>query len=1047
MVANGAARTWRKRRGKAAMRDIASQLLRMFKHILLLWLIHLAILDAASAAEPTSSAFAAYTHQKWGRERDAPKQIDAIAQGRNGYLWLATGQGLYRFDGVRFERLTPPLANQGAPTAVLVRRNGEVWTNYSESHRFAVYRQGALSMLPPSPVTHRVSAMKEGPDGSIWVLSDAEDEPLLRFKDGRWSIYGRPHGIPSGNPFDMAITQDGRVWLTHADGVLRLDPLQDRFVQYGHWGSIIGRLAVDPDGRIWLSDQNGSRPITGAKGKGKAPPIKHAYATDSPQIRGFTMFDRSGNFWMATEYRGVQRISRPDPHGAASAIEASSAVERFTTQNGLTSNITERPFQDKEGNIWIGTEKGIDRFRRASVVSDPQLGDPHVFGDMLLAARDGSLFIVQARNIYRVPPGGRPERIFSAETKPSTICQAPDGNIWITLDTQVLIWRGGRFIGRRPAIPTNITIYDCAFDTSGDYWISAARGGLFRLHGDRWDRMYGATGPEFRPRSMIADPQGRVLVQWSFHSLRYLAANESADLAIPFKIQDPQPVTLYVPPLGSTKSILYVGGPSGVARLVDGKWQHLTKDRVSELVNVNGIVVTPEGDHWFAGSGGVVRMAASEAEAAFSQPGRRPRVELFNEESGLISMPHDHSRRAIVQGGDGRLWIATQSGTFWIDPARLTRNPFPPNLSIRGVRVGQRYFRDPQQVQLRSGEADVEIDFAVLSLSNPDRTHVRYRMEGQDKDWVSSGHRREAFYTNLPPGSYRFTVIASNEDGVENSEGASVVIEVVPTFVQSIWFLVALAIAVVLIVWFLLALRSAQVASQMRNRLEQRLMERETIARDLHDTLLQGVQGFMFRIQAVANRLASGSAERGALENALERADELVMQGRENVRDLRKHDGSAETVRGVLLDAVDGALLDGALGIEVYEVGRVQKLHPLALSEIRAIVSEAVSNTGRHANASKVELVATYGRRTFRLVVRDDGKGIPAATLEKGQKEGHFGLVGMRERAHAVGGAVTVRSEPGMGTEVIVKIPGVVAYEKRARWRIWVRKIWPGSSV
>jgi signal transduction histidine kinase/ligand-binding sensor domain-containing protein len=1013
---------------------------------LTLTLLSLALLvptPGDAAGEPTSSAFAAYTHQKWGRERDAPKQVYSVGQGRDGYLWLATAQGLYRFDGVRFERIAPPdAAAQGPPSAVLVTQNGNVWASFSESHRFAIYRAGHLTMLPPAPVTHRVSIMREGPDGSIWVLTDAEDDPLLRYKDGRWAVYGKAQGIPSGNPFDMVVTDDGVVWLTHADAILRLDRTRNHFAVFASRDATIARLSIDPQGRIWLSDRLGSQAITGERGLGVPPAPRVRYATDKPQIRGFTMFDKAGNFWMATEYRGVQRITRPAPRGAATPAEAVAAVERFTTQNGLTSNITQRPFQDVEGNIWVGTEKGIDRFRAASVVSEPRLDDPHVFGALLLAARDGTVYVAEARSIYRVMPGGRPVRILNAGILPSTMCEAPNGDVWITLDAQVMVVRNGRTVGRRPDVPTDVTLYDCAFDAKGDFWITAARGGLFRLHGDRWERMFGQTGPNFRPRSMISDPQGRILTQWSYRQLRYVTSPNRGVMAIPFTIQDPQPVTLYVPPVGVTNASLYVGGPQGVARLVRGKWQWLGKDRVPAVINVNGIVVTRDGDHWFSGSAGVIRISAKDVEEAFTTAGSHPRSELFNEDSGLTSMPHDHSRHAIVQGGDGRIWIATQAGTAWIDPSRLTRNPFPPKLSIRGVRVGNSSYRDPHHIRLKAGQSDVEIDFAVLSFSNPDRTVARYRMDGQDVGWISAGHRREAFYTNLPPGTYRFRIIAANEDGVENAEGASVVIEVVPTFVQSIWFLVVLAVSAVLIIWFLLRLRSAQVAAQMRNRLEQRLMERETIARDLHDTLLQGVQGFMFRVQAVANRLTPDSDERRTLEQTLDRADDLVSKGRESVRDLRVHDGEEDLLR-TLQDAVDDALLGEEIDLQIVELGTPQKIHPLALKEIKAIVGEALFNVGRHAAAKEVELVASYGRRIFRLRVQDDGRGIPSEVLDSGRREGHFGLVGMRERASMIGGTLSVRGLKGEGTEVVLDVPSAVAYDRLVRRRSWLEKIWP----
>jgi len=1024
------------------MPEVLVKLLKRFaSRLLLLALLVSVPAGGQSAAKSSSTSFAAYTHQEWGRERQAPKQIYSVSQGKDGYLWLATGQGVYRFDGTRFELIPSPGGDdQGAPSAVLAARNGDIWVYFVGSRRFAIFRNGRLSMLAQSPVTHRVSIIREGPDGSIWVLSSAEDDPVHRFKGGRWTTYGRQNGIPSGNPFDMVVTADGAVWLTHARSVLRLSAGSELFKPFIRWDSSVARLAEDPAGRIWLSTDRGSYPITGVNGTGRYVQPRYPYATDRPQIRGYSMFDRDGNLWIATEYRGVQRVQKPDPHGAASKAAALSAVERFTDRDGLTSNITERVTQDVEGNVWVSTEKGLDRFRRASVVDVPQLNDPNVFGDQLLAARDGSIYIAEAERVYRVFPGGRPEQILAFRDRPGTLCEAPNGDLWITVFRKLLIWRSGRIVEQKPDLPTDTTVYDCAFDARGDYWISVARAGLYRLRGDLWERMFGATGSEFRPRSMTADSHGRLLIQWSYKALRYADASGGGALAIPFRLQDPQPVTLYVPPKSSSGADLYVGGPDGVARLVDGHWQHLGNDKVPGLRNVSGIVVAENGEHWFAGSSGIVRISGPEAQAAFEAPAARPKHQWFNEDSGLASMPHDHSRRSIVQGGDGRIWVATQSGAAWIDPAKLVRNNHAPKLWISNVKVGSRSYRDPTFIRLKAGESDVEIDFSILSLSNPDQTSAKYILEGQDSQWTFSGLRREAFYTNLPPGQYRFRIVAANEDGIANLEGASVTIEVVPTFVQSIWFPVTIALASVFVILLLLRLRSAQVAALMRNRLEQRLMERETIARDLHDTLLQGVQGFMFRIQAVANRLVAGSEERASLEQALDHADELVLEGRESIREIRSREGKGD-LRRTLQDAVHDALLDDSIDVQFVEFGAARAIHPLALTEIRAIVCEALFNIGRHAHATEVELVASYGRRGLRLRVQDNGTGIPAEVLKSGERQGHFGLVGMRERAQVIGGTVAVRSIEGGGTLVILDVPGGVAYDGADR-RGWM-PFWP----
>lgn len=990
------------------------------------WLfLAIVLVGAAAAARATfPRSIAHYTHQSWTRQRDAPAPVLAIAQAKSGgYLWLATGEGLFRFDGIRFERIGADLhATHGAPSAVLVRRNGDVWTNFQRSRRFGVYRGGRLQLLPPAPVRHRVAAIAEAPDDAIWVLTEGEENAVLRFAHGRWTVFGPAEGVPVDNPFDLLIADDGAVWVSHGHAVFRLAPNATRFLEVRRREGSLGRLSRDPDGRIWLSDAAGSYPLSGRGGVGAPPPLRHAYPTDQSQIPGYPTFDREGNLWMATPYRGIQHIIHPSPKGAPTTRGASAAVEDVRTDLGLSSNVTARAFQDSEGNIWIATEKGLDKFWPASVRAEPGLTDPAAFGDLLLRAGDGTVYVAEASVLYRIAPGTSPTAILRYRSRPSTLCEAPDGAIWIGLGEKVMIWRAGQITKRLPDVPGDKTLYDCAFDARGDYWVSAARGGLFRLRAGRWERMFGDTHPGFRPRSMIADGEGRLVVQWSDRTLRRLGPPTTEEL-LPFRLHDPEPVSLYAARIRSQPA-LYMGGPTGVVRSIRGRRQRLSARQVPALRYVNGMLVTAGGDHWFPGAGGLIHLAAAEAERAFADPRYRPAAAVFADHDGLRSLPHDHSRHAIVQGGDGRLWIATQSGTVWIDPADIVRNRQPPAVAIRAVR-GEAVHRDPKTVRTKAGDADVEIDFAAFNFSNPDRTRVFYRMEGQDSDWIDAGDRREAFYTNLSPGTYRFRVIAANEDGAVNRAGAAVVIEVPPTFVQSRWFVLLCIFAAALLLWLALRLRAQQVAGLMRNRMEERLSERERIARDLHDTLLQGVQGLMFRFQAAADRMPARSAHRAVLEDALDRADEVIRKGRDSVRALRSDDAEGD-LRQIITGAIELALLDDVVQVSVRETGQPRQLHPVAAAEISAITGEALFNVGRHARPTAVTVTAEYGRRWLILRVQDNGVGLP----EGAARDGHFGLIGMQERARSIGGTLSVTSDGRQGTEVSLRVPGRVAFAR-----------------
>jgi signal transduction histidine kinase/ligand-binding sensor domain-containing protein len=996
-------------------------------------LIAAMLLPFAAAAAGATRPLAHYTHQRWSEESDPPRPVTALAQDHRGYLWIASADGLFRFDGIRFELISAgvDVVAHGAPSAILVRRNGEVWTNFERSRRFAVYREGGLHFLPAPPAPHRVAAMQETREGTIWVLTERIGIPLLRFRDGEWTSFGPEAGAPADNPFSMVVTGDGTVWVSFSDSVARLAADGRLFQFVRHNPGSTGRLSIDSQERIWLTERHGTYPITGPGGRGTPPPLRHAYATDAAQIRGWPMFDRDGNLWIATYYDGLQRVARADPRGAASPAEAAASVERFTVRDGLSSNATTQLFQDAEGDVWLGTENGLDRFWPATLRFEPQLAAPAAFGDLLLQASDGSIYIGEASTLYRVRPGGRPEPILRTRVEPRTLCEAPDGAIWIgTDDQEVVIWRGGRMrrLGRRA--PLSFTVYDCAFDAHGDYWITASLGGMARFRGGRWERMFGAAGGEFVPKSMLADARGRLFVHWNERTLSLLDGRARDAFTIPFGDYLPYDVVLY----SVAPDTLFVAGRFGLARLRNGRFQTLYARQAPLFSDVKGMVRTPAGDMWFAGPGGIAFMTAAQLEGAFANPGQSLSMELFGAADGLRSRPHSHSRNAIVQGGDGRLWIATQAGTLWLDPANVSHSTTPPRVAVSALSA-DRVYRDPSSIRLPAGTSNIQIDFAVLAFSNPRSAHVRYRIQGQDPDWIEAGTRRQAFYTNLPPGTYRFQVIAANGHGVWNEEGAAVAFEIPPTFFQSRLFLALCLLLALVPLWLIYRLRVAQVARRMAYdfnlRLDERVNERTRIARELHDTLLQSFQGLMLRFQSARELLPAHPAKAvEALDGALDRADQALAEGRDAIQNLR----SSTTVSNELAQAITSLAEEltngsekGGATFRMSVEGSPRALRPIVRDDIHRITCEALRNAVRHAQASHIEAEVTYGTRELRVRIRDDGTGIDPQHLKTGRAR-HWGLTNMRERAQQIGAELSLWSEAGAGTEVELRIPGPVAY-------------------
>ncbi|HVI58236.1 MAG TPA: two-component regulator propeller domain-containing protein [Luteimonas sp.] len=996
---------------------------------------------ATPAAEPRRLAH--YAHQRWIEGSEAPVPVLAMAQGRDGFLWLATGDGLFRFDGVRFEAIALDGDARGndLPSTVLATRSGDVWTNFETSRRFAVYRHGALRLLDAPPAPSRIVEMAEGADGAIWALTANFNATALRFHDGRWTTFDAADGLPQSNAANLLVAADGAVWIACSTGIARLAPGASRFALYR--ATPPGRLSQDPAGRIWFSGSDGSYPVTGPGGRGPAPALRAPYRSGEGQLQGAPLFDHEGNLWFATRYDGVRRLAAPTASLAAGGDDTAEP-ESFGSRDGLSSDVTNQVLEDREGNLWVGTEGGLDKFRPATLIADPALGSPATFGDKLLAASDGSVWIGQARTLYRARPGQPPEPVLRDIEEPQSLCEAPDGAIWVGFATHVAVWADGRIrdtIERPDRGASHNLIYDCAFDADGHYWISAAGGGVHRYGDGRWQAMLPAGDrPDFYPTSMVRTPRGGVAVQ-AGDKLVWFERSGRSTTPLDFGGSGIKVLTLH-----TDGDDVFAAGAFGLSRLRDGRVETIPAAEVGPGSRINGMVRTPAGDTWLAYPKALMRFGPKAFERAFHDRKLPAPALSLGLGDGLKSRPHSHSQQSMVRGGDGRLWIATETGTLWMDPARIVRNGVPPIVAIRSITADGRVRRDPGALQLPAATANVEIDFAVLSFADPGRVRARYRLEGFDRGWVDPGARREAFYTNLPPGTYRFRVAGANNDGVWDEAGATLAFTIPPTFVQSTWFVLLCCALGLALLWVVYRLRVARLARRIRNRLDERVKERERIARELHDTLLQGVQGLVLRFQAVAERIPGGDKSREQLEAALAAADDVMVDARNRVRDLRGE--GADDLSASIEGLVAAAPFDPPIPVRIVVEGKPRRLHPLVAAEVTRIVREALFNIAHHARATSAEVAIGFEARHLAIRIRDDGVGIPEDVLARGHKDGHYGMVGMRERAEKIGGAITITSMPSGGTEVTLALPTRLAFARRGPRRPawWPRFLRGGSS-
>ncbi|MBE1528989.1 signal transduction histidine kinase/ligand-binding sensor domain-containing protein [Sphingopyxis sp. OAS728] len=979
-----------------------------------------------------------YIHTKWGRAEGAPSPVTDILQTRDGYLWMSSGAGLYRFDGIRFERMDGgvDIAIEGPPVQLFLTRSGDLWVSYLLSERFRIYRRGKLVVVPSPPTNGQVVDFAETPDGAIWAAIGQIGQPMLRYAKGRWSRVD-PTGGARKSSYDTLVTGDGALWTSYNDALYRLPAGAARFDPFFTSPGARMRIVTDREGRLWITDKGGSRAITGPGGRlGDASP-SIAYPSDAFRRRGKTLFDRDGNLWVARRRDGVERLREP-PGG----VPAEAPPWEFRAADGLTSDTTHDIFEDREGNIWVGTALGLDRFRNANVIVEPALDKPAAYGDILYADRNGVIYIGQRDAVYRVAPRGAPVAIVAGISEPEAICEGPDGAIWIVAADGITSWKEGVVRQIAPPSEREDGIFDCGLDRWGRLWMSAAGSGLYRWDAGKWQNLPADRAAGFSPMQMVRGSEGDLWVLWGKNKVARLggALPELHDVA-------------KNPALGAVRTIspaptgLWLGYDRGLGRLDERGLATADIRQIPALERAAGVLQMGAAETWVFGEMGVSRLDTAAVERALRNPAVILRARSYGFLDGLPDVRARARNRGLVAASDGRLWASTDAGSVWIDPARLHSNARPPGVAIGSVTTRKTRFLDPVNLTLPAGTSQLSIGFAALALGMPERVQIRYKLEGQDDQWVNPGMRRQAFYTNLGPGDYRFRVIAANEDGVWNREGATLAFSIAPTFVQTTAFKLLLLVAGLAGAIALYRFRMRLVTRGLQARFDIRIQERERIAREIHDTLLQGFQGLVLRFQAVANSLPQGAAARTALDDALERADAVLVEGRSRIRDLRLEPSETDLARALVARASE---IVGPRGprVELTHEGAARSLHPLIREEVERIAEEAIRNAVQHAQASRIEILLHWGAQELLLAVRDNGIGMRPSILDDARRGGHFGLTGMRERAERVGGRLTVTSREGAGTEIALTLSARAAYRNYDLSLFdRLRRAWKGGSA
>ncbi len=978
----------------------------------------------------TANAFAAgsaieFRRKQWTIDSGAPADIWALAQGDSGYLWLGTGNGLYRFDGVRFERFEPRAGEafqSNDITTLKMMPDGALWIGFYYGGA-SIKRQDHLSHYAAgkSFPTGIVYTFAQTPDGILWAATEGG---LARFDGRRWQTVGADWHYPASRADWVIAARDGTLWATTGERLVYLRPGATRFEatdQEVYRNSVI---AQSPDGTLWLSDHtHGTRALPGLDAEHPQLGQRDLSIGDFSWSHRL-LFDRGGNLWgTGVDNGGIYRVADYAHAEHGRALQRADMVDLVDRSNGLVTNRTVPLLEDAEGTIWAGTNMGLVSFHRnnVKVPADVPLGNASNYA--MTVDDHGTPWIVNNGTLWRIDTQAV-TRVRSDLHDISSIAFDRDGNLWM-LGRHDLYRLHADALESMPFPQGFTSVNAMAVDRSGALWLAFSDHGLYRLDGGRFVAQSPSPLLEgLTPTSMATDDAGHLWLGYPDNRLAELAGGQARVYTRADGLHAGH-ITV-IKPLADE---VLIGGELGMARLRAGQVQSIIIADNDVFSGISGIVKTSNGDLWLNAGKGVVRLTAGEAEAAFTRPGYRPAYRLFDYDDGLpgIALQAAITPTAFTDAGHN-LWFLTNQGPAWIQPDRLFGNPLPPPVQILGVTADGTHHAAMDRVKLPKGTDNVQIQYTATSLAIPGRVRFRYRLDGVDAAWQDAGTRREAFYANLRPGSYRFRVIAANDNGIWNTQGAELTLVIAPWFYQTIWFAAACVLAFLVLVFMFLAWRMRRAAEQVHLQLSERMDERERIARDIHDTLLQGIQGLLLRLQALVSGMPPDDRNAAALKDAIMQAREMVIEGRGKIVSLRG-DGPeyTELVQSLLAVGENLASLYHT-SFHISSEGKSLPILPSAFDEILDIVREGIRNAFLHAQASRIDVLVAYEPRQLRIVVADDGCGIDPKALRRAATHGHWGVIGMHERADKLGARLELKHRAPHGTELTLIVPCRVAF-------------------
>jgi ligand-binding sensor domain-containing protein/signal transduction histidine kinase len=1016
-----------------------------------------------------------------GVENLSQSRATHIVQDDQGFMWFGTQYGVDRYDAHHFKvfKNDPGQPNSlcGVYMLSLFKdRSGNLWMGCEHGlDRFDPSTETFIHyQIASDPVPHLSDAVRhmyEDPRGMLWLSTGrglARLDPHSRRTTWFHHDANDPLSLSTDDVKSSGQDRQGRFWVATGEGLDAFDPTTGHITFHvslrEHYEL---SFYEDRSGVFWILSASGNGLAVLDRKQGRV--TRYSIAAQDPSgvplpLTGVIQMleDREGNFWVATLSDGLLRFDRKNARFIRYRNDPSNPDS--IPENRITTLL-----EDREGLIWVGlgaTQPTFFTPRSPPFRSLPfdsgnrtNLGEKLV--DVIFEDHEGALWIGTTGALNRCDSTGRQCTHYAVPghgiaSDVLSIIEDGLGTLWVGTSGQGLCafekasgdCKMFRHASSDPASVSNDTISALLIDRNGLLWLGTGDGlNRFDFATRRFTvyRDESATNLGAQIWSMAEDPDGNL----------WLGSNGSGLLKFDWRAQrlragvatvsNPIVSAVYV----DRANRVWAGTFNGLDRIdpLTGRTTRYAEENGFASSKIGCILQDAKGDLWLSTDKGISKFDPQAGS-----------VQNFSVADGLSGDLTGYN--ACWKSTDGEMFFGGFAGATRFRPEEVSNDSYVPPVALTAfdlfgapVRIApgsplKRVIGFTNELILAHDQNSFSFEFSALSFRNPSTNRYRYKLEGLDQGWreVGSG-QRVASYTTLPAGAYRFRVQAATARGLWSESGRTVDVIIQPAWWNRWWFraLVAMLLIAAAAAFYLLRVR--QISRQFAMRLEERVSERTRIARALHDSLLQGFQGLMFRLQAVREFLPERPAAAvESLDAALRMGDEAIAEGRDAVQNLRSatfEDGDLSAALGVL-----GAQLNDTIEAQstpVYRVvleGKPRKLNPDVRDDIYRIAREAVRNAYQHAKARHVEAEVTFGETDLSVRVRDDGIGIDPNVLTRGQRAGHWGLPGIRERSESIGGRLKVWSETNAGTEVELRIPAAVAYAEPPTSSFkWIRRL------